>query len=188
MSSTTFVDQSTPIVAAWLNDVNTSVYTTVPAVQTALSSLTASVQDSSLITLTSVSGTNTITASLTGLTAYGVGKTFRFVSAGANTGAVTININGLGAKAITKDGSTALSAGDIPTGAVVQITYDGTQFQLVSGAGGGAKAGGVFYENSTTLTSNYTITSGKNAMMVGPLNVATGVTLSIPTGSRLVVL
>ena len=31
MSSTNFIDQSTPIIASWLNDVNTATYTTVPA-------------------------------------------------------------------------------------------------------------------------------------------------------------
>ena len=36
MSSTTFVDQSTPIVAAWLNDVNTATYITVPGLETAI--------------------------------------------------------------------------------------------------------------------------------------------------------
>ena len=61
---------------------------------------------------------------------YATGQTFRFVSSGANTGAVTVAVSGLTAKAITKDGTTALAAGDIPSGAVVTITYDGTRFQL----------------------------------------------------------
>lgn len=82
--------------------------------------------------LSSVSGVDTITATLSPtLTAYAAGNTFRFVSAGANTGAVTIDIDSIGAKSITKLGSTALVAGDIPSGAIVEITYDGTQFQLV---------------------------------------------------------
>ena len=84
--------------------------------------------------LTGVSGTDTITATLatTTLTAYANLQTFRFVAAGANTTtSVTLNINGLGAKSVTKNGSTALSVGDIPSGAVVTVTYDGTQFQVV---------------------------------------------------------
>ena len=147
-------------------------------------------QNATAITLGSVAGTDTITASATPTaTAYTAGQTFRFVAAGANTGAVTINIDSLGAKAITKSGASALEAGDIASGAVVQITYDGTRFQLVSGAGaGGAVAGGVLYENNTTLTSNYTLSTVKNAMMAGTLTVATGVTLTIPSGQRLVVL
>jgi len=126
-------------------------------------------QNSTHLMLSSVSGTNSITGNLTpAITAYTVGQAFRFISAGANTGAVTININGLGAKAITKSGATALSSGDIPAGAAVTIIYDGTQFQLSSGAGsssGGGGGGGatgagtdqVFYENDKLATGSYTI-------------------------------
>ena len=89
------------------------------------------VQDSGSQYLTGVAGADTITASVTGLAAYATGQTFRFVSAGANTGAVTLNINALGAKAVTKTGTTALAAGDIPSGAVVEVVYDGTQFQML---------------------------------------------------------
>jgi hypothetical protein len=55
---------------------------------------------------------------------------FAFIAANTNTGAVTININGLGAKDITKQGTTALVSGDIPSGIVVNIVYDGTRFQM----------------------------------------------------------
>jgi len=88
------------------------------------------VQDSAATYLTSVAGTNTITASVSGLTAYAAGQTFRFIAAANNTGAVTININSIGAKAVTKQGTTALVSGDIVSGSTVAITYDGTQFQL----------------------------------------------------------
>ncbi len=93
------------------------------------------VQNSAFQTLTGVSGTDTITATLgsPSLTAYATGQTFRFVSAGANTTtSVTLNINAIGAKAVTKNGTTALVAGDIPSGAVVEVYYDGTRFQLVA--------------------------------------------------------
>jgi hypothetical protein len=81
--------------------------------------------------LTGVAGTNTITGSLTGYSAYFAGSTVAFVASGANTGATTLNINGLGAKSITKQGSTALAQGDIKAGQIVMATYDGTQFQLI---------------------------------------------------------
>lgn len=94
-----------------------------------------SIQSSASQLIGSIAGTDTITGSLTpALTAYATGQTFRFISAGANTGAVTININGLGAKSITKLGATALAANDIPSGAVVEVVYAGTQFQLVGPA------------------------------------------------------
>lgn len=93
------------------------------------------VQDGGLTYLTSVAGTNTITAvGAVGMTAYATGQKFTFVSAGANTGAATININSIGAKAITKNGATALTTGDIPSGYVAEVVYDGTQFQLTNPA------------------------------------------------------
>lgn len=99
------------------------------------------IQNGSLVTLTGVAGADTITATAPfTVAAYAAGQSFRFLSVGANTGAVTINISSLGAKAITKAGAVALNAGDIPSGAVCEITYDGTRFQLL-GARQGASVG-----------------------------------------------
>jgi hypothetical protein len=79
-----------------------------------------------------VSGTDTITATVSpSLTAYASGQMFAFVAANTNTGAVTINISSLGAKSITKNGNTALAAGDINANYLFVIVYDGTQFQVV---------------------------------------------------------
>jgi len=83
--------------------------------------------------LTSVSGTDTITAvGAPVVAAYAAGQMFYFVATGDNTGAVTLNIDSLGAKAVTRDGSVALVAGDIKSGEVVVVVYDGTRFQVVS--------------------------------------------------------
>ena len=83
--------------------------------------------------LNSVSGVDTITAAGTpSVSAYAAGQMFYFVAAGDNTGAVTINIDSLGAKSVTRDGAVALAAGDIKSGEVVVIVYDGTRFQVVS--------------------------------------------------------
>lgn len=91
------------------------------------------VQSGATIYLTSVSGTDTIVGTATpNLSAYAAGNIFNFVAAGTNTGATTININGLGAKSITKNGTTALAAGDITINIAYQIIYDGTRFQLQS--------------------------------------------------------
>jgi len=48
-----------------------------------------------------------------------------------------------------------------------------------SGSGGDA----VFYENDITVTTSYTITSGKNAMSAGPITINAGATVTIPAGS-----
>ena len=43
-------------------------------------------------------------------------------------------------------------------------------------------------EMADDIAANLTITSGKNALAVGPLTIATGVTLTVPTGQTMVVL
>jgi hypothetical protein len=66
------------------------------------------------------------------LAAHVVGLPVRFKATNANTGASTVNINGLGAIAIKKNVSTALAAGDIAAGQIVEVVYDGTYYQLIS--------------------------------------------------------
>jgi hypothetical protein len=88
------------------------------------------IQTGRLLYLTSVTGTNTLTATVPLLTAYTTGQVFRFIAPASNTGAVTLNINAIGAKAVTKLGNTPLGAGDILSGQTVEVIYDGTQFQL----------------------------------------------------------
>lgn len=68
--------------------------------------------------------------------------------------------------------------------------YTGTEWvefsRQVSAVGGGTNK--VFQENETTITEDYTITSGKSAMSVGPITMAAGVTVTIPAGKRWVIL
>lgn len=90
-------------------------------------------QDSSLMWATAGGTTDVITLTTSpATTAHTTGQVFRFVSSGANTTNVTVNPNAIGAKALTKNGTTALIAGDIPSGAVCEIVYDGTQYQLLN--------------------------------------------------------
>jgi len=127
------------------------------------------VQSSTAKLLQSVTGTDTITAAMVpALTAYAAGQMFYFVAAGDNTGAVTINIDSLGAKSVTRDGSTALVAGDITNGKVVVIVYDGTRFQLLNSNSftnlnvsnnltlSGGTANGVLYLNGSKVATSGT--------------------------------
>jgi hypothetical protein len=43
-------------------------------------------------------------------------------------------------------------------------------------------------ENNITISSNYTLTAGKNGFSVGPVTVATGVSVTVPSGQRWVVI
>ena len=57
--------------------------------------------------------------------------------------------------------------------------------------GGGATGGGndqVFVENDQVVTTSYTIPTGKNAMTTGPVTLNSGVSVTVPSGSRWVVL
>ena len=93
----------------------------------------AQVQDGSATYLTSVAGTNTITASVTGLAAYATGSEFGFIPANTNTGATTLNINSIGAKSIFSGGA-ALTGGEIRSGVPIRVQYDGTQFNILGRA------------------------------------------------------
>ena len=68
--------------------------------------------------------------------------------------------------------------------------YDGSAWGAIGG-GGGASGGGtdaIFYENGKTVTTNYTLTADTNAMTTGPLTINSGVSVTVPSGSRWVVL
>ena len=51
---------------------------------------------------------------------------------------------------------------------------------------GNFKSGGIFRTNAQSLTSNTTILATENAQVTGPLTVASGVTLTVESGGRLV--
>ncbi len=68
------------------------------------------------------------------LTSLVTGQEVTFKAVNANTGASTLNVNGLGVRNILKFGNVALVAGDVIAGAVVVVRYDGTAWQLVSQA------------------------------------------------------
>jgi hypothetical protein len=122
--------------------------------------------------LTSVSGADTITAvGAPVVAAYAAGQMFYFVATGDNTGAVTLNIDALGAKAVTRDGSVALAAGDIKSGEVVVVVYDGTRFQVVSQLNSAGNA----------TFANVSITSALNVGGVATFSAGTAAAPSITT-------
>ena len=77
------------------------------------------------------SGTNTLTATFTpALTAHLAGRPLRVLIANTNTGAVTFNPNGLGAKNVVNQSGSALQAGDLAAGGEYEFLYDGTNYQV----------------------------------------------------------
>jgi hypothetical protein len=118
--------------------------------------------------LLTVTGTDTYVATASpALTAYAAGNLFSLVVPNTNTGAATINIDGLGAKAITRTGSTALVAGDMIATEVVIVVYDGTRFQLINAnsftnllISGTLTYGGVTLTNAVTGTGKMVLDTG----------------------------
>ena len=66
--------------------------------------------------------------------------------------------------------------------------YDGTTWATVGGGATGAGGDEVFVENALTVNNNYTLSTDKNAMSVGPITIGSGVTVTIPSGQRWVIL
>jgi len=67
-------------------------------------------------------------------------------------------------------------------------SFEGYNGSAWGSIGGGAAAGGAIYENTVTISSNYTLTTSTNGMSVGPISIASGVAVTIPSGQRWVVL
>jgi hypothetical protein len=80
----------------------------------------------------SATGTNTLTTTITDLPSYFGGLKINLTIANNNTGAVTLNVNALGAKAIKKINMKGLKVNlekqDLTKNAVVPLEYDGTDF------------------------------------------------------------
>jgi len=92
------------------------------------------------------------------------------------------------------NGTTAQRPGS-PLGGMIRYNSDTTKFEGYTttwgSIGGGATGGGsdeVFQENALIVTTSYTLSTGKSAMSVGPITVNSGVTVTIPSGQRWVIL
>jgi microcystin-dependent protein len=128
-------------------------------------------------TLKNVTGTNTITATYTNLTYFTDLKAILPLQ-NANTGSVTLNINGLGAKTLKKiDGNgdkQNLESGDFPSNAIILLQYDGTDFVLI----GVSKADLTELENSIT---SKTLTAGNGLTGGGDISDNRTFTLGTPS-------
>ena len=104
--------------------------------------------------LYSVAGTNTITA-VGAIVNYHLNQEFVFIPAATNTGATTLNVNGLGAKNVYF-GNAACVGGELMINVPVKIFYDGTQFQIITPALRSKII--TFTRNLTTATGNVSYT------------------------------
>jgi len=113
-------------------------------------------------TYAAASGTNTITATYAKApAAYQAGQKFSFKAANTNSGSATLNVNSLGAKTIKKVSNgalTTLASGDIVSGVIYEVTYDGTDMLLGAGSGGGG-AGWELIEEVAMSGTNLHVTA-----------------------------
>jgi parallel beta-helix repeat protein len=101
------------------------------------------------------SGTDTYTATIDGYT-LAEGKSVKIKFTNANTGASTLNINSLGAKAIKKSDGDDLSSGNIKAGQICNLVYTGSVFQLL-GEGGEYELAGYTWTQRTSSFGTSTI-------------------------------
>jgi hypothetical protein len=148
MASTTFIDNQTVIVAAWLNDVNSAVYD-----GTSISGI--------------LNGT-TLALQTGGLDAVNIDAS-QNVSIGNLTITDTLNLG-------------AATSIVLPA---VGVTFDDGTTQTTAAYMG---ANNCLFENNMTIANDYTITTGRSASSVGPISIANGKSVTIPSGSRWVIL
>lgn len=91
----------------------------------------AQVQDGNLTLIGSLSGTDTLTGTISpAITAYANGVFLTMIPAATNTGPVTLALNGLAARPVVKQNGAALVAGDLLVGVPATLVYNGTSFYL----------------------------------------------------------
>jgi len=96
-------------------------------------------------------------------------------STNQNTQTVTLTVVGSGTAGI-----------QLAAGTISYVYTDGVNMYLASNVGGGATGSGgdaIFYLNGQTVNNSYTIPSADNAGTFGPVTIASGATVTIPSTS-----
>mgnify|MGYP001491911457 FL=1 len=124
------------------------------------------------------------------------GQTLFTINNGYQAGKISVFRNGVrltdGIDFTASDGSNVtLNTGcDLGDDLVIEV-LDTFSVASASGSGGGPTGSGgdeVFFETEQVVTANYTLSSGKSAMSVGPVTLNPGVVVTIPASRRWVVL
>ena len=109
---------------------------------------------------------------------------------GATTFAADSTYNGTGQVKLPA-GTDAKRSGS-PVDGMIRYNTDLDSFEGyvngIWGGIGGAQAGGAIITNKDTASVNYTIPSGTNGLSVGPVTVASGITITVTSGQRWVIL
>lgn len=134
-----------------------------------------------------------VTIGTLGTANWGLATTASPSFTGTATFAGDVNLTGTGAIDIPV-GTTAQRPGTASSGMIrfnsTLGQYEGYNGSAWSSIGGGATGGGadtVFVETSSTVTTNYTLTTSKNAVTAGPVTINSGVTVTVPSGQSWVI-
>lgn len=122
-------------------------------------------QDGAEIYAASAAGTDTYAITVAPIpAAYVVGQVFRFLADVANTGAASLNVNGLGALTILNPDGTGLATGEILANQIVEVVvYDATNCKLLSPAAStptGLFSSGTTTKNAADASTTQTIAHG----------------------------
>ena len=130
-----------------------------------------------------------------------VGSSKFTVTASSGDTAVSGNLTVTGDLTVNGTGAVKVSSGtsaERPTAVEGMIRYntDSTAYEGYDGTnwsslGGGATGGGgdqVFNLNTMEVTTSYSLPTGKNAVSVGAITINSGVSVTIPSGQRWVIL
>ena len=139
-------------------------------------------------TTTTGTGTVTLLGASTGFQSFaavGDGNTTYYTIAGQTGNEWEVGIGTYTTSGTTLARTTVLSSSN--SGSAVDFSA-GTKDVFVTYPSERAVIGGEGYvENAATVAVSSTITAGNNAMSAGPVTVNSGITVTVPTGSRWVV-
>lgn len=117
------------------------------------------------------------------------------ITLNAATATIPNNLNFSGTGSVRLPNGTTAERPSPAAGMIRYNSDEGTFEGYASGAwgsiGGGATGAGgdqVFYENELTVTASYTLTTNRNAMSTGPITIDAGVTVTVPSSQRWVIL
>lgn len=146
-----------------------------------------------------ISGTTLTITNVTSGTLY-IGATISGTGVTADTRVTDFltGTGGIGTYTVSASQTVAAGTSIADAPAIGMIRYNNTNSAFEgygasgwAGIGGGATGAGgdeVFILNSQVITTSYSIPSGKNASSTGPLTINGSVTITIPSGSRWVIL
>jgi hypothetical protein len=126
------------------------------------------------------SGVDNLVGTLVGgATSYTAGALVSFFAPANNTGPMTLNYNGIGARSLISSSGLPLIAGNVKAGDFLMAIYDGVQFKLIS-----AVAATVAVSVLQLATTGQQRPGG---VAFPPLTIATGTSVNIPAGTAWII-